>query len=71
METLVREKKNWNVSGDRLGLLHHIKKKQKLEKLDFESNFFSHELCISFLRTMHIPPGLKMSQNGSFEGTDS
>ena len=45
----------------------YIKKKQKSEKLVFKSNFFSSEL--SFLPT--IPPGLKMSQKGSWKATHS
>ena len=43
------------------------KKNKKSEKLIFEGNFFSHELRLA----LTIPPGLKMSQKGSFEGTDS
>ena len=43
------------------------KKNQKSEKLVFKSNFFPNEL--SFSET--IPPGLKMSQKGSWKATHS
>ena len=46
------------------------KKKKRNQKNSFlKAIFFSHEPTIRLPKT--IPPGLKMSQKGSFEGTDS